>query len=328
MNILERFGSTLRCACLVASFAVAAMTSAQAIELRAATEVSPGGDLAILLDEFKKAAEASGQDIKVNVYNGGTLGTQRQLQEQIALGTIEAIATASDIVELSAQFSIFDLPFLFSDADHAHRAIDGALGEALNKALIDAKGVRVIGFGELGFRHITNSKRPINTPDDLSGLKIRVPSNKLRIEAFNALGAAPTPIAYSELYSALQQGVVDGQENPLPTIGEASLWEVQKYVSLTNHVYTPGYMLVNEAWWQGLPEETRTALAKAGKTAVAAQRTRIAEAAAELQANAEKEGMVFNSPDLAPFVERTRSVWRSFEEVHGADLIKSVEAVR
>lgn len=328
MSIFGRIGGAVKPACLVAAFATLAITSAQALEIRAATEVGAGGDLAILLDEFEKAVEARGDDISVNVFTGGTLGTQRQLQEQLVLGTIEVIATASDIVELAAQFSIFDLPFMFTDPEHAHRAMDGVLGEQLNELLVEAQGLRVIGFGELGFRHITNSVRPIETPDDLRGLKIRVPSNQLRIDAFTALGAAPTPIPYSELYSALQQGVVDGQENPLPTIGELSLWEVQKYVSLTYHVYTPGYILVNDAWWQGLPDETRTHLAEAGRQAAEAQRARIAEVTADLQAKAEQGGMQFNSSDLAPFVEQTRSVRQSFEDAHGVKLIEAVESVR
>ncbi len=328
MEIFKQLGGAVRPACLAALMAAATATSAQALDMRAATEVGAGGDLAVLLEEFERAVGESGADVNVNVYTGGTLGTQRQLQEQVVLGTIEAIATASDIVELAPQFSIFDLPFMFSDSDHAHRAMDGALGEALNEALVEAQGVRVIAFGELGFRHITNSRQPIEAPDDLRGLKIRVPSNQLRIDAFTALGAAPTPIPYSELYSALQQGVVDGQENPLPTIGELSLWEVQDYVSLTYHVYTPGYILVNEDWWQGLDDETRSVLEEAGKAAAVAQRARIAEATAAMQARAEEGGMSFNSPDLEPFVEQTRSVWQSFESTHGADLIEAADSVR
>ena len=328
MSIITKLGYAVKPVCLAAAVAALAIGPAQALDIRAATEVGAGGDLAILLEEFEKAAEAQGDDISVDVFTGGTLGTQRQLQEQLVLGTIEVIATASDIVELSDAFSIFDLPFLFTDPEHAHRAMDGKLGEQLNQSLIDAQGVRVIAFGELGFRHITNSVRPIESPDDLQGLKIRVPSNQLRIDAFTALGAAPTPIAYSELYSALQQGVVDGQENPLPTIRELSLWEVQDFVSMTYHVYTPGYILVNEAWWQELPDEARTRLAEAGRKAAEAQRARIAEVTAELQAMAEEGVMKFNSPDLEPFAEHTRSVWQTFEEAHGGELIEAVESLR
>src|SRR5690606_36447409 len=115
-------------------------------------------------------------------------------------------------------------------------------------------------------------KRPIETPDDLAGLKIRTPSNELRIAAFQALGAAPTPIPYSELYSALQVGVVDGQENPLITIDEKSLWEVQKFVSMTYHVFTPAFLLVNETWWQGLGDDDRQVLEEAGRQAADRQR--------------------------------------------------------
>ncbi len=328
MGVFRRVGGLVRSCCLAAGFAGITLGSAQALEIRAATEVGAGGDLAILLDEMKKSIEERSKDVSVSVHTGGSLGTQRQLQEQLVLGTIEMIATASDIVELRAEFSVFDLPFLFSDNAHAHRAMDGELGAALNDLLIDSQGVRVLAFGELGFRHITNSARPIVSPDDLRGLKLRVPSNQLRISAFSALGAAPTPIPYSELYSALQQGVVDGQENPLLTIGELSLWDVQKYVSLTYHVYTPAYILVNEDWWQGLPEDTRSLIAEAGQAAAVAQRRRVGEANAQMRGKAEQGGMKFNSPDLAPFVEKTRSVWQAFESSYGQKLIEAVDSVR
>lgn len=329
MHLVDKFAAPFRAACLATALTGLLAAPAAALEIRAATEVAAGGDLAIFVDAFKTAVEeASGGDVTVATFNGGALGTQRQLQEQVVLGTIEVVATASDIVELSGSFSIFDLPFLFSDSAHAHRAMDGGLGEALNEALIKAQGVRVIGFGELGFRHITNSVRPITTPDDLKGLKIRTPSNELRIAAFDALGAAPTPIPYSELYSALQQGVVDGQENPLPTIKEKSLWQVQDYVSMTYHVFTPGYLLVNEEWWQGLPDETRTMLAAAATSAAESQRAVLSGSVDEMRQLAESNGLTFNEPDLAPFVEQTRGIWATFEAEHGKALIEAVDSVR
>ena len=296
--------------------------------MRMATEVAAGGDVAVLLDEFRAAIEERQPDADVKVFTGGSLGTQRQLQEQIELGTIEAIGTASDIVEMAGEFSIFDLPFLFADNEHAYRAMDGDLGRKLNDVLIERRGIRVLAYGELGFRHITNSKRPIETPDDLAGLKIRTPSNELRIAAFQALGAAPTPIPYSELYSALQVGVVDGQENPLITIDEKSLWEVQKFVSMTYHVFTPAFLLVNETWWQGLGDDDRQVLEEAGRQAADRQRAKLDAQLQELVAKAESNGMSINRPNLDAFKEKTRPLWTTFEEAHGSELIEAVEQVR
>ena len=330
MRPIVRLSNTCRAAVLAGAVAVfASSPPVAALEIRAATEVASGGDLAILVEEFKKEVdERSGGDITVSTFTGGALGTQRQLQEQIVLGTIEVVATASDIVELSGAFSVFDLPFLFSDSAHAHRAMDGALGEALNETLIEDQGVRVIGFGELGFRHITNAVRPITSPGDLEGMKVRTPSNELRIAAFDALGAAPTPIAYSELYSALQQGVVDGQENPLTTIQEQSLWEVQDHVAMTYHVFTPGYLIVNNGWWQGLDDATRQMLSEAAAAAAGSQRAILAASVGDMRERAEENGMTFSEPDLGPFVEKTRGVWATFEEEHGKALIEAVDSVR
>ena len=314
-------------AVLALALSLLAQSPARALEIRAATEVAAGGDLEILLQEFKKAAE-SHDGVEVKVFSGGALGTQRQLQEQVQLGTIEAIATASNIVEMAPEFGLFDLPFLFKDSEHAYRAMDGDLGNKLNEGLVADRQVRVIAFGELGFRHITNSKRPIESPDDLAGLKIRTPNNKLRIAAFEALGSAPTPISYSELYSALQQGVVDGQENPLTTVEELSLWEVQDYISLTYHVFTPAYLVVSETWWQGLTEEQREILREAAMTAGQSQRAILSGKVGALETLATDKGMKINAPDLAPFVEKSRVVWSQFTDAHGDDLITAVEAVR
>lgn len=316
-------------ACLCAGLAMALVAGpSRALEVRVATEVAPGGDVYRLVDEFRKAVEARASDITVKVFSGGALGTQRQLQEQVQLGTIEVVGTASDIVEMASEFGIFDLPFLFRDRHHVYRAMDGDLGRRLNDVLVSSRNVRVIAFGEAGFRHITNKVRPITKPEDLQGLKIRTPSAKLRIAAFNALGAAATPIPYSELYSALQQGVVDGQENPLTTIKEQSLWEVQKYVSLTYHVFTPAYLIVNETWWSGLSEDHRRLLAEAAQEAAANQRSLLAGQEQSLRDEIVEKGMEINEPDVAPFVEKTRVVWEEFIASHGPTLIETVDQAR
>lgn len=313
---------------LVLGIGLSSTSIASAEQIRAATEVGAGGDLAIILTEFKAEVEKRSSEVKVNVVTGGALGTQRQLQEQLQLGTIEVIATASDIVELAGQFSVFDLPFLFGSEEQAHRALDGDLGTMLTEKLIAERGIRVLAFGELGFRQITNNTRPIVLPGDLKGLKIRTPSNEQRIEAFRLLGAAPTPIPYSELYSALQQGVVDGQENPVGTLEEQSLYEVQGYLSMTNHVYTPAYVLVNEGWWQGLSEEKRKLFSKAAESAADAQRKIIAAEASEIIAAAEDKGMQVNDANTAAFAEATKPSWQSFRDKYGDTLIKAAQSVR
>lgn len=294
-------------------------------QLRIATEPSRPDMTALLAERFAEEVEAISEgEITVELFLGGVLGSQSVLQEQVELGTIEAIVTASDIVEMDSRFGIFDFPFLFSDRDHVYRLLDGEFGEQLNQTLIDRTGVRVLGFGELGFRQITNNTRAVRTPDDLRGIRLRVPPTELRLRAFEAIGASPTPVAWDELYTALSQGVVDGQENPLSAILGASFYEVQEYLSISNHVYTPAYLLVNEEWWQGLSEGVRVTLKDAALNAVEWQRSYGAEQDAELVGQLEDQGMTVNEIDHASFLERAQPVWDQFSDLVGRDLLEMV----
>ena len=311
---------------LAALLLLGAPAPAQTLSMRAATETAKGEDTALLIEYFKENVERlSNGSVKVSDFYGGTLGTQRQLQEQVQLGTMEMMATGSDMVELNPKYGIFDLPFLFKDRAHAFRVIDGEIGKSLTESTFSTKGVRVLAYGELGFRQITNKVRPILTPKDLQGLKIRVPSNKVRLAAFKALGAAPTPVPYKELYTSLQQGVVDGQENPLFSIAALSLWDVQKYVSITNHVFSPSYLLVNERWWQGLSPANRELLGRAAAEAEKKQRATLATGDAEIIARLKQRGMQVDTPNTEPFVKATQPVWTEFGD---PELIRKIESQR
>ena len=300
--------------------------AAQNLSLRAATETAKGEETALLIEYLKESVERlSNGAIKISDFYGGTLGNQRQLQEQVQLGTIEIISTGSDMPELNPRYATFDLPFLFKDRDHAFRVTDGEIGKSLSESTLKTKGVRVLAYGELGFRQITNKVRPIVSPQDLQGLKIRVPSNKVRLAAFKAMGAAPTPIPYKELYTSLQQGVVDGQENPLFSIAALSLWDVQKYVSITNHVFTPCYLLANERWWQTLSPANRELLARAAAESEKKQRAVLATSEAELITKLKQHGMQLNTPNPEPFVKATQAIWTEFGD---QELITKITALR
>lgn len=302
---------------------------AQKVSFRLATEMGKGEDVYLLLDKFRELAEAKAKGrIEVKFFGGGILGTQRQLQEQVQLGTLDAIGTASDLPEMEPRFGVFDFPFLLRDRAHAYKVMDGPVGDELNQTLIKNKGVRVLAYGELGFRHVTNNSRPIVKPDDLRGLKIRVPSNRIRIAAFKALGGAPTPIPYKELYTSLQQKVVDGQENNLFPLKGLSLWEVQKYLSLTYHVFTPAYLLVNERWWQGLPADVQGVLREAAGEAQAWQRREMERMDREILDQAKARGMHVNDADTAAFSLATRPIWAEFSERVGKEMVDRVLATR
>jgi tripartite ATP-independent transporter DctP family solute receptor len=298
---------------------------AETLKIRLSTEPSKPDMAALLADKFAEIVNAKlGDKAQVKLFLGGVLGSQKALQEQVKLGTIESIVTASDIVELDVKFGIFDFPFLFSGRDHVYRLLDGELGKALNKHLIETQGVRVLAFGELGFRQITNNVRPISTPEDLKGLRLRVPPTKMRLEAFKALGASPTPIAWAELYQALSQGVVDGQENPISAILGASFYEVQKFLSISNHVYTPAYILVSEKWWQGLPSDIRAGLSDAANASVEWQRSFGSEEEGKLLGELKDKGMKVNQIDHASFATKAKTVWAAFSEKVGAEIVDMV----
>jgi tripartite ATP-independent transporter DctP family solute receptor len=202
-------------------------------------------------DYIKKVADASGGKITGKSFPNGQLGKQQEMVEQVQLGSLEMVVTSSEFVSVVPEFGVFDLPFAFRDRADVKKAVEGPLGEELKKAAA-ARGLVVLGFWENGFRHITNNKRPIRTPDDLKGLKMRTPPNPDRVKMFNLWGANAAPLDFPELFSALQTGVFDGQENPLQNVTSSKFYEVQKYLSMTGHVYTPTYLVASKGWYEAL----------------------------------------------------------------------------
>lgn len=208
--------------------------------------------------------ERSKGQVEIQVFHSGRLGKDEVVIEGLRAGTHQMSSIGSPVPALVPQFGIFDLPFLFRDRDSVQKFQSSPLGQELLQ-LLPAKGLVGIGFWELGFRVITNNVRPINTPKDMAGLKIRVPSSPIRMRMFQVYGANPSALSYSELFSALQQGVVDGQENPMTSIYEAKFYEVQKYMSMSNHVYTPSFPLVSKRHWDRWPDDVKKLILEAGK---------------------------------------------------------------
>jgi tripartite ATP-independent transporter DctP family solute receptor len=313
----------------LAALVAAGFPAEARVTIRLATETAQPDPTWELANKFKELAEARGKgEVEIKFFPGGSLGTQRQLQEQVQLGTAEVIGTASDMPELEPKFGVFDFPFLFADRGHVYRVVDGPIGQELNQTVIRNKGVRVLSWGELGFRHFTNAVRPITKPEDLRGLKIRVPPNKIRVAAIKAMGAAATPIPWKELYTALQQRVVDGQENPTNAIVSLSMWEVQKYVSLSNHVFTPTYLLINERFYQSMPANVRQAVTEAAIEAQTWQRAEnLRREESELQ-QAKAKGMQVNAADVKAFVPLARPVWDEFAAAIGKELLDRIVTLR
>jgi len=263
---------------------------------------------------------------KCQQFANSALGGEREMIEAVQLGTLDIVNTSTGPVgNFVPEVNIVDIPFLFRDYDHARRVLDGPIGDDL-RAKFPAKGLVAIAWTENGFRHMTNSKRPIVKPDDAKGLKIRSMQNKVHIQAFQSIGIQPTPMAFPELFTALQQGTVDGQENPIPVILSAKFAQVQKHLSLTGHVYSPALIIVSPALWTKLSDADKKAFMDAGKAGSAAQRKKVNDDERDGIAQLRASGMeVVTAVDGSAFRTAMTPVWTDFAKQFGADNIKKIQ---
>ncbi|AZO80105.1 MULTISPECIES: sialic acid TRAP transporter substrate-binding protein SiaP [unclassified Bosea (in: a-proteobacteria)] len=246
--------------------------------------------------------EKTGGRIEIQSFPGGQLGSSRDMVESVASGALTMVTEgAAQLGQFVPQLSIIEAPYIWRDPAHMTRALSSPLMEELNKALIEKRGMRVIGVNYYGVRHITSGKKEIRSAEDMKGFKLRVPE----VDTFKAMaeawGAKPTPLNFSELYLALSQGAVDGQENPLPTIASAKLGEVQKYLILSAHIITPRLVIVNEAAWKKLSVADQAAMKAAVDASAAWQDKEIITQENGLADTLGKAGMTVITPDLESF---------------------------
>jgi len=241
-------------------FGLVAPAGAQ-VKLRFAHTLTPQNSLHLMGEEFARRVAAKTQNgVQVQVFPAGQLGNDPQIIDGVRLGTIDMIMAGNPFfTSLIPELNIFDLPFLFRDYDHAYKVLDGPVGADLLR-LLEKHDMKPVGILELGFRNLTNSKRPVRVPEDLKGLRIRTTPNPAHIQAFRLLGANPVPMPITEVYLALSTGTVDGQENPTAQIEEQKFYEVQKYLSLTYHAYTSSIAVMNLKKFQALKPEHQKAL--------------------------------------------------------------------
>jgi tripartite ATP-independent transporter DctP family solute receptor len=229
------------------------IVSAQEKTIKFANQNAVGHPVVQGMEKFKEIVEKnSGGKLKVNVFPGGALGSDQANVSAIQGGTIEMASMNSGIFASQVKdFAVFDFPFMFASGKEADTVVDGAFGKKMH-AKLEEKGIVGLGYYELGFRHLTNGKRAINKVSDIEGLKLRVIPNPINVDWVKALGANPTPLPFPELYAALEQGAVDGQENPVATINGAKLFEVQKHLALTGHQYNPQSVVISKKFWDTL----------------------------------------------------------------------------
>jgi tripartite ATP-independent transporter DctP family solute receptor len=259
-------------------------------------------------------------NLKMELFVAGTLGGDLEALDQVSRGAVQGTAAGgiSVLQGYNPKFGIEELPFLFADREAAYKAMDGKLGEEVAR-LAEQHGFKVLAYWENGFRHFTNSKRPIVAPKDMSGLRFRSAESKIRLEMFKQLKASAMPMPFTELYQALQQGVVDGQENPVGLITSASLYTVQKHLSFSGHIWSAIPIVVSKKWYDGLNEKQRTALREEFYAARVEQRALIASQEAEQIKFLKSKGVQVTSVDVKAFRQATDPVWKTAEPIFGAD---------
>ncbi|MEN6412915.1 MAG: DctP family TRAP transporter solute-binding subunit [Veillonellales bacterium] len=273
----------------------------------------------------KDVKEATNGEVEIQVFPSSQLGSELDVANGLKMGTIEMglFGTAS-LNPLDKRMAIEELPYAWPKRENAYAALDGELGEALNK-IMEKQGIIGLSWWEAGYRQTTNSKKPINSVEDFRGLKIRVPNNDMRIDTFKLLGAEPTPISFAEVFTALQQGAVDGQENPLITIQSSKLYEVQKYLTLTNHIWGSGYLAISKQAWDELSPEQQKIVKEKAQIWRDKERQMIKDGEAKSVDELKKSGMQVTEPNFQEFKDAEKPVWDKYEAIFGKDLMDLVK---
>ena len=272
--------------------------------------------------------EKSEGKVKVDIYASEQLGSNAEMAEMVEMGSLDAMMLPQgQLATYSEKINTLGLPFLFEDYDSVYKVLDSEIGDELVADLANRNMIQ-LAYWENGLRQVTNSKRPINAPADLAGLKIRTPEDSMTIAIFEALGASPSPLAFSELYLALQQGTFDGQENPVSNIYANNFADVQKYLSITNHKYECKNMIFSLTKWNQYPEDVQNLLKEAAKIYGDEHRKAIVDSQDAQLEELKAKGMEVNTPDLAPFQEATQKVYDDFYAKYdwAQDLVARIQA--
>ncbi len=327
MKQLHRLAAALALAAGFTSFGTPALAQTT---MKISISVAQNSHQGVAIDTFAREVEKrTNGRYKIQTFYSGSLGGERESIEAVQLGTQELTFTSTGPVpNFVPEARILDIPFLFRDKPHARAVLDGPIGQDMLKAF-EGKGFKALAWGENGIRHMTNSKRAVNAPDDLKGLKMRTMENPVHVAAYKGFGIITTPMAFPEVFTALQQGTVDGQENPLSVIMAAKFDQVQKHLSLTGHVYSPAIFLMSKGAFDKLAAADQAAFLEAAKEAVKANRARVDEDDAKGVAELRAKGMqVVENVDKAKFQTALTPVYAEFEKQFGKANIDRIRNFR
>lgn len=335
MKIMTRRLAALAAVCGVAVATTPLQASTDAfsdmdpVELRLAHVVNEQDGFHIAALKFKELVEErSDGTVSVSIHPNAQLGDERELLESMQVGTVDmGVITNGPVANFIDEFAVFELPFLFPDSEAAYDVLDGPIGQEILDKLEDVN-LKGLAYAERGFRNVTNSEHPVESPEDLEGLKLRVMENPVYVDTFKALGANAVPMAWTEALNAMQQGTIDGQENPVNVIHSFELYETQDYMTLSRHTYAPAIFVMGAPAWAKFPEPAREALIRAAQEAAEHERSVNAEMEAEQMAALREAGMeIVEEPDLAAFRSAVEPVYEKYGEEFGDYLARIQEAV-
>jgi len=305
---------------LAAAAALLAQGAALAqTELKLGHVGEPGSLFQKSADEYaRRVNEKLAGKVKVVTFGSSQLGGDKEMIQKLKLGTLDMALPSTVMTSEVDQFGLFELPYIVKDRDHMGRIEKEVFWPSM-APLAEKKGLKVLAVWENGYRHITNNRKPIRTPEDLKGIKLRVPEGKWRVKMFQEYGANPSPMKFSELFTALQTGVMDGQENPFTQIYSAKLQEVQKFLSLSGHVYTPAYLIVGSRKYEQLPADVRKSLEEIARETQAFVYATAQKDEGELLGKLKQAGMQVNEVDKDAFIKASKGIYEEFgKEVAGA----------
>ena len=278
----------------------------------------------------KQVGDKAQGRVQIQAYPSSQLGSSKEMIEAVVLGTQQMVTEgAANFGQWVPSISVIEAPYVWRDAAHLAKVMSGPIGEDLNKQLIEKRGVRILGTTYYGVRQLTTTNKAVRTVADMKEFKLRVPENEVFLAMARAWGAKPTPMTFGELYLALRQNVVDGQENPLPTIDSGKFFEVQKYLVLTSHILTPRLVVINEKFWQGLPAADQKAISEAVAEGIAWNNQEIQAAERALVEKFKKAGMEVIQPDVESFRKPVLdTVPKMFEAKWGKGLFERIVETR
>jgi tripartite ATP-independent transporter DctP family solute receptor len=319
---------SIAAAVAIATLGVASAQDIKERTIKFAHQNPVGHPIVMGMEKFADLVKAkSGGKIKVNLFPGGVLGSDQANVSALQGGSLEMVVLNTGILASQVkELSIFDFPFLFANTKEADAIVDGPVGKKLH-AKLEEKGMVGLTYFELGFRNITNSKRPLNKVEDIAGLKLRVIPNPINVDWVKALGANPTPLPFTEVYAAMEQGAIDGHENPITVINANKFYEVQKYLALTNHQYNPQSVIISKKFWDTLSATEKKLIADSADEAAKYQRVQNRIVMTTALDNVKKNGMAvteFSAAEVAKLREKMKPVVAKYSASVGEATVNEV----